>query len=137
MSSLSAHQDADAGICQVTSSREEEEEEERFSAITYHRLNGKNITGEKHRVFLHLCPLVLEGTGEKGKAFLERGVHCTLLEKRIPLILLLLLQPATAPAAMERHKPSRSFNNICRDCCVSAGAATPWGRNSRSSSARG
>ena len=91
----------------MTSLREEEEEEGRFSATTYHRLNGENIIREKHGVSLHLCPLVLEGAGEKGKAFSESGVHRALLEKIIRLVILLPLQPVTQPAAMGRDKPSR------------------------------
>jgi len=85
------------GICQATSF--EEEEEEGLSAMAYHWLNGEDIVREKHGVSLHLRSLVLEGAGQKGKAFSDSGVHRALLEKISCLVLLLPLQPATLPAA--------------------------------------
>ena len=92
------------GVCQATSS--EQEEEEGLSAMAYHRLNGEDIVGEKHGVSLHLGSLVLEGAGQKAKAFLDSGVHRALLEKISRLVLFLPLQPVTPPAATGRGKPS-------------------------------
>lgn len=92
---------ADAGTCQVTSAREEKEG--RFSAIAYQRLKGEHVVGEKHGVSLRLGPLVLEGAGEKGKAFSESGVPLALPQTTIHLVLFLPLQPA----ATGRDKPSR------------------------------
>lgn len=101
----------------MTSLEEEEEKEEegRFSATAYHRLNGEDLIREEHGVSLHLRSPVLEGAGEKGKAFLESGVPQALLEK-ILLVLLLPLQPATQPAATGRDKPSRSFHKQHDSC---------------------
>lgn len=89
---------------ELTSFREEEEEEGRFSAIAYHRLQGEDIIGGKQGVSLHLCPLVLKRVGEKGKAFLESGVHRALLEKILHPVWFLPLQPATQPRGETSHQ---------------------------------